>query len=89
MFVLIDFLLLLAATYFLSRKLGRSGWFTEKWTGLWAVHAVTAIAVALVALAIKQLFAGLTPLGLALVPAAEAVWLVFDLMRKRTPARLD
>ncbi len=31
MFVLIDFLLLLAATYFLSRKLGRSGWFTEKW----------------------------------------------------------
>lgn len=86
---LIDLAVVVAAGYFLSRWLGRTGRFSPNRAGVFAVHAVSGLAIIALAVAVKQLMAGIMPQNLVLVPVAQAIWLVWDLLRAKTPAALD
>ena len=89
MLTLIDFVVVLAAGFFISRWLGRSGRFSAGTPGVFAVHAASAAIVIVAAVGIKQLFAGIMPQHLVLAIVAQAIWLGWDLLRNRQPATLD
>lgn len=89
MFELIDFVVLLGAAFFLSRWLGRTRRFSENRAGVFAAHAVSALAIIAIAVVIKQAMAGVLPMNLTLVVFAQAIWLVWDILRARMPTAFD